>query len=119
MRGNTYPIRLRALPGRTFRAFKAEYPPRLDAEGKANELDAAFGFNTDAGFEPLVRRSIVDPELTDAEFAEFMTKLTDSQFDALAAAAYRLNKGDIDVPFSRAASRLNRLTADASKPPTD
>jgi hypothetical protein len=119
MRGNTYPIRLRALPRPDFRAFKAEFPPRMDAEGKFNDLDAAYDFNTDAGFEALVRRSIVDPELNDAEFAEFMTKLTDNQFAALAIAAHRLNRGDIDVPFSRAASRLNRLTADESKPPTD
>jgi hypothetical protein len=118
MQDNTYPVRLRAMSRPAFRDFKAKYPVRLDAEGKANERDQLFGFDSD-NFEPLLRLSIVDPELTDGEFADFMVKLTDSQFDSLAAAAYRLNKGDIDVPFSRAASRLNRLSADASKQPTD
>lgn len=118
MRENTYPIRLRALPRPEFRAFLAEFPPELDEDGKAGGMDAAFGFSVEAGFPPLLRRSIVDPELDDADFADLMGKLTDSQFDELAATAWRLNKGEISVPFSRAASRLNRLTADESKPPT-
>lgn len=120
MRDSTYPVRVRALSKPDFRAFLAAFPPRVDAEGKSsNELDAAYGFDTDAGFEILVRRSIVDPELDDAEFTDLLGKLTENQFDSLAVVAWQLNKGDIDVPFSRAASRLNRLTADESKPPTD
>lgn len=118
MRENTYPIRLRALPKPEFRAFVAEYPPRFDDDGKPIGMDGAFEINTEEGFEPLVRRSIVDPELDDADFADLMRKLTDSQFDVLAATAWRLNKGEISVPFSRAASRLNRLSGDESKPPT-
>jgi hypothetical protein len=118
MRDSTYPIKLRAMPRPDFRAFLAEFPPRLD-DDKPKGMDDAFGFNTEDGFEPLVRRSIVDPELDDADFADLMGKVTDSQFDTLAAAAWRLNKGEISIPFSRAASRLNRLTGDASKPPTD
>jgi hypothetical protein len=120
MRESTYPIRLRALPKPEYRAFVSEFPPRMDDEGKVSyDLDGMYGFNTELGFEPLVRRSIVDPELDDAEFAELMTKLTDNQFNSLGIAAWMLNRGDIDVPFSRAASRLTRLTADVSKPPTD
>lgn len=111
MRDNTYPVRLRALSRPDFRDFKAKFPVRLDADGKADETDQLFGFDSATGFEPLVRLCLVDPELDDAEFAAFMGKVTDSQFDSLAAAAYRLNKGEIDVPFSRAASRLNRLSA--------
>jgi hypothetical protein len=119
MRDSTYPVRLRALSKPDFRAFLAAFPPRVDAEGKSsNQLDAAYGFDTDAGFETLVRRSVVDPELDDADFADLLGKLTENQFDSLAVVAWQLNKGDIDVPFSRAASRLNRLTADDSKPPT-
>jgi hypothetical protein len=119
MRESTYPIVLRALPRPDFRAFLAEFPPRTDAEGKTNDLDAAYDFNTEAGFEAMVRRCIVDPDLDASDFADLMGKLTENQFTTLALAAHRINRGDIDVPFSRAASRLNRLTADASKPPTD
>lgn len=121
MRDSTYPIRLRALPRYEFEAFKAKFPPRMDAEGEiSNDLDRAYDFNTEAGFEPLVRLSIVDPpDLTDAEFTDLLGKLTESQFESLAVVAWRLNKGEIRVPFSRAASRLNSLTATESKPPTD
>jgi hypothetical protein len=127
MHASTYPIKLRALPKRarpgderpSFREFVAKFPPRLDAEGKiSDDLDRAYDFNTQTGFDALVRLSIVDPELDDADFGDLLSKLTDNQFDTLAVAAWRLNKGDIDVPFSRAASRLNRLTADEPKPPT-
>lgn len=119
MRESTYPIRLRALPKPEFRALMAEYPPPVDADGKqTNELDRFYGFDTDNGFETLVRRSVVDPEMDDAEFAALVGKLTTNQFDSLAVVAWQLNKGDIDVPFSRAASRLNRVTVDDSKPPT-
>ncbi|HEX2551629.1 MAG TPA: hypothetical protein VHK64_08550 [Nocardioidaceae bacterium] len=119
MRENTYPIRLRAMSRPAFRAFLAEFPPRLDDEGKANKLDDTFGFDIDSGAEALLRRSIVDPELDDADFAALTATLTENQFDTLFMAAIRLNRGDVDVPKSRAASRLNRLTADGSSSPTD
>jgi hypothetical protein len=118
MRENTYPIRLRAMSKPDFRAFLADFPPRLVDGEVTDELDKLYGFNTEDGFETLVRRSMVDPDLDSGEFDDLMTKLTDSQFSTLVVAAWRLNKGEIDIPFSRAASRLNRLTADASKPPT-
>lgn len=119
MRDSTYPIILRALSKPEFRTFLAKFPQRRDGEGKVtNDLDEVYGFNTEDGFEALVRLSIVDPDLDADDFDELMTKLTETQFASLVVAAWRLNKGDIDVPFSRAASRLNRLTADASKPPT-
>jgi hypothetical protein len=120
MRESTYPIRLRALSRPDFRAFIAEFPPHLDADGKPKDpLDGVYGINTETAFPELVRRSIVDPVLDDDEFVGLVGKLTDAQYEALVIAAWRLNKGDIDVPFSRAASRLNRLTAAESKPPTD
>jgi hypothetical protein len=119
MRENTYLIRLRAMSRPGFRAFLAEFPPRLDDEGKVNKLDSAFDFNIDSGAEALLRRSIVDPEMDDADFAALVETLTENQFDTLTMAAIRLNRSDVNVPKSRAASRLNRLTADALKQPTD
>lgn len=118
MRQNTYPFRLRGMSGPKFRAFKAQHPIRLKDNGDPERVDARFEFNTETGFEPLTRLSIIDPELSDAQWSELLETLTDNQFDGLSAVAWLLNKGEIDVPFSRAASRLNRLTADEQKPPT-
>lgn len=119
MRANSYPFRLRALPRQDYRAFRAKFPPRTNDDGEITEKrDEFFGFDVDAGAELLLRASIVDPELDDAIWSTLADSLTDRQYDDLFMAAYLLNRGDIDVPFSRAASRLNRLTGADSKPPT-
>lgn len=112
MQDNSYPFVVRAMPTAQFRAFKAAHPVRVGEDGEADKRDAVFDFNADTGFEPLLRLSIVDPELDDAQWAQLLATLTERQFEDLAGAAWMLNRGEIDVPFSRAASRLNRLTAD-------
>jgi hypothetical protein len=117
MRENTYPFRLRALTGREFRTFKAKFPPRLDG-GEIDKRDRMFEFNRDDAIEPLVRASVIDPDIDDARWSALLQTLTDRQLDDLFIAAWLLNRGEIDVPLSRAASRLTRLTVDGSKPPT-
>jgi hypothetical protein len=65
----------------------------------------------DTLFPALVRASTVDPQLDDAEWAELLDeKLTDRQFSDLTDAAWFLNRGEVDIPFSRAASQANRST---------
>lgn len=119
MRDSTYVFRLRGMPGPQFRAFEAKHPIRVDDDGKPKDMrDVRFGFNVDTGADPLVRASIIDPEIDEDQWAQLTEMLTNSQFESLFLAAWLLNKGDIDVPFSRAASRLNRLTGDDSKQPT-
>jgi hypothetical protein len=111
MRDNSYPFRLRALSKSAYRSFKADFPPRIGEDGEVNKRDQAFDFDAEAGFEPLLRMSLVDPDLDDEEWAHLLETLTERQFDDLAGTAWILNRGEIDVPFSRAASRLNRLIA--------
>jgi len=118
MRANTYPFVLRGLPGPQFRAFKAKHPERVDANGAAVKPDDYYGFDITTGFEPLIRTSIVDPQPDELQWSTLMETLTERQFDDLAMAAFLLNRGDVDVPFSRAASRLTRLSAAELKPPT-
>jgi hypothetical protein len=120
MRGATHQFRLRALPRRDYRAFKAKYPPRTNDDGEiADKRDRLVEFDADAGAETLIRASVIDPELTDETWSALLDVLTDRQFDDLFTVAWLLNRDAVDVPFSRAASRLTRITADASKPPTD
>lgn len=118
MRANSYTFRLRALPKPRYRAFLASHPPRLE-DDKLNEQDVTFGFNVEAGFEPLIRMCLVDPELDDDGWSQLMEKLTDRQFDDLALASWYANRGEVDIPFSRAASLSKRVSAAESNSPND
>ena len=109
MAAAVYDFRLRALPSAGFRALLAAHPPRKD-DVDVVVSDADLGFNPDTFFPAIARACIVDPELDDDTWAELDEKLTHRQFDDLAQAAWRLNCGDVDVPFSRAASTLSPVT---------
>lgn len=112
MAEHTYTFRLRAMPRHAWRELMAAHPPRKGDDGELVIEDRITGANRTTVFEPLVRASIVDPELTDAQFAELVGKLTDRQFEDLTTAAWDLNQGSVDIPFSRAASRARRTTSD-------
>jgi hypothetical protein len=111
MREHTYPFRLRAVSKPAFRALVAAYPPRRDAEGNIVPEDRVILCNQDELLPALVRVSVIDPELTAAEWEELLGKITDRQFGDLADAAWFLNRGEIDVPFSVIASRAKRDSA--------
>lgn len=110
MQGSIWEFRLRGLPAPKFRAFKADHPIRIE-DGEQNKQDAVFGFDVDKGFEPLTRMCLVDPELDDETWTDLLDKLTEQQFEELAAAAWYLNRGEVDIPFSSAASRLTQASA--------
>jgi hypothetical protein len=111
MQANVYPFRVRALPPRTYRAFKAEHPIRIEEGGEQHAQDAVFGFNAETGFEPLTRMCLADPELDDAGFDELMESLNELQFEELAAACWIVNKGGLSVPFWSAASEQTESSA--------
>jgi hypothetical protein len=109
MREHTYDFRLRAMKRHDFRAFMAAHPPREDEQGKKE--DAAWGVNRETFFPALIRVSVVDPELDAAEWTDLLdNRLTDYQFQELAVTAWALNAREVDIPFSRAASRLRQAT---------
>jgi hypothetical protein len=112
MRENTYPVRLRALPGPKFRHLVADHPPKRKDDGEIDQAaTGGFDFNPDTFWEPLLRACLVDPEITDAdEWADFLAGITDYQFNELAIAALTLNRGKVDIPFSPAASMMKRTS---------
>jgi uncharacterized NAD(P)/FAD-binding protein YdhS len=116
MKDHTYPFRVRALSRRAYRALVAAHPPRkvTDAEGneKVDDTDS-LGFNVETFFDALLRLALVDPEVDDATWSSLMDRLTDRQFEELAGAAWLLNRQEVDIPFSRAASRNSRSSAPA------
>jgi hypothetical protein len=111
--GNNHDFVLQALPGRDYRALKAQHPPRLDDEGDVVAGDRLLGANIDTLAEPLLRACCVDPELDDATWRSLEPVLTDGQYDQLVNAALLVNQGKVTVPFSRAASKVMRSTEPA------
>ena len=110
MREHTYLFRVRALPRPKFKQLVADHGPRKDPEtGDVDERDKYVGVNVDEFFPLLIRACVVDPVLDEDTWAELLDeKLTDKQFDALQNAAWFINRNDVDVPFSLAASRIRR-----------
>ncbi|WP_037355409.1 hypothetical protein [Amycolatopsis orientalis] len=103
MAESTVEVRFRALTRKPWLKLVADNAPRKD-----RPADQIMGFNTDTMFEALVRESMVSPELDGDQLDAFLDALTSKQFDALAEAAWNLNRKDTpDGPvFSQAASRL-------------
>jgi hypothetical protein len=110
MREHTYEFRLRALPRAEWRALCAEHPPRKADDGSVVDTDR-IGVNADTFYDAIIRACLVDPELTDDDWGQLAGALTDRQYDELADAAWGLNRREVDIPFSRAASRMKRDSA--------
>lgn len=111
MREETYPFLVRALSKPKYRALKAQHPPRKGDDGDVVPEDVAFDVNIETWQEPLLRACLVDPALSDDDWAQTVELLSDRQYEQLVSAAIRVNRGEVDVPFSLAASRLLRSTA--------
>lgn len=109
MREHTYEFRLRALPRLAWRELVAEHPPRKGDDGKVVDADL-IGVNADTFYDAIIRACLVDPELDDGEFGQLTGSVTDRQYDELAEAAWGLNRREVDIPFSHAASRARQAT---------
>jgi hypothetical protein len=119
MRESTATVRLRAMPKPAFRALVQSHPPRRDPE--TNEMvdaDKFLGVNGETFFDALIRACWVDPVLDDADWQQLVAVLSDRQYDELSDAAWSVNRSEVDIPFSPAASRMRRASADESNLPT-
>jgi hypothetical protein len=108
---DTTPFRLRAMPKPRWRAFVGEHPPRKGDDGEIDDRDRIIGVNVDTFYTALIRASVVEPALDDEDWEALLGDdgvLTSRQFDDLADAAWGLNRREVDVPFSPAASRMTR-----------
>lgn len=105
MREHTVTFVLTALARPAWKKLIAEHPPRQDAAGDVDERDKYIGVNRDTFFEAMVRACVTEPDLSDELWDLLLNeKLTDAQFEALSDAAWALNRRDVDIPFSSAAS---------------
>lgn len=111
MAEHTIELRLRALPRRQWAELVAKHPPRRDDGGRTLDADTS-GVNVDAFMAEVLHRCIVDPELPEAEFARLVDEcLTDAQYGQLTETVWTLNRSEVSVPFSRAASTILRASA--------
>lgn len=125
MRENTVEFRFRALHRHVWKALRDRHPPRRKEDGSPDERDAFVGVNMDTVFDDLIRSCLVEPQLdeddwrvllgdSDEERARLEAEgkpveegtLTDRQWNQLADCAWTLNRGEVSVPFSRAASKI-------------
>lgn len=111
MQDSVIEFKLRALPRTkkhgdrrpSFAELKKLHPPR-EVNGEMSREDIMAGFvNAETFADPLVRNSIVDPPLDDDDWDEL--EISQGQFDELVSAAWTLNQGRVDIPFSRAGSQ--------------
>jgi hypothetical protein len=119
MREHTDEYVLRAMPRYKFRKLIIDHPPRLDGNGDPIRADLALGVNRDTFFPELIKASVVSPELDEDDWRWLFGDeaageegvLTDRQFGDLEDAAWFLNRAEVDVPFSHAASLASRNSA--------
>lgn len=110
MAESTVAFRLRALPRRQWAQLVAAHPPRRDEGGRVVDTDAS-GVNIDEFMADALRRCVVDPVLADEDWTSLVDEcLTDAQYTQLSDAAWALNRREVDVPFSLAASRILRAS---------
>jgi hypothetical protein len=110
MREHSYEFRLRALKRPDWRALVDQHQPRKGDDGLVVPTDR-IGVDVSTFYDAILRACLVDPELTDEEFAQLLDSITDRQYDELTEAAWALNRKEVDIPFSRAASEVKRISA--------
>jgi hypothetical protein len=91
----------RGLPRPQWTKLTTEHPPR-----DGDEHDRLLGLNRETFYEAMVRASLAEPVLDEADWAALEPVLSDGQFQALANAAWAVNARDVDVPFSPRVSQI-------------
>jgi hypothetical protein len=125
MHENTVDFVFRALHRHAWKALRDRHPPRCKEDGSPDERDMFVGVNLDTIFDELIRSCLVEPVLDEEDWRVLLGDsdeqrarreaggepvedgtLTDRQWNQLADAAWTLNRGEVSVPFSRAASKI-------------
>lgn len=109
MKAGTITVVLRAMNRKAFRKLCTLHPVRRDEDGTPNREDVGLGVNTETLWDPLIRASWSTPVIDKARMTKLLDEvLSDRQYQVLASVAWEVNRDDVDVPFSYAASRSRR-----------
>lgn len=107
MLASTLSVTLRALPHREYRSLVAKHPARRDEDGHMIPDDVGLGLNEETFPSALILACWVEPAITESKIRTIIDeKLSNRQFLQLAEAAIEANRGDVDIPFSSAASKV-------------
>lgn len=118
MKDFSYPFRVRALTRKAYQALVAAHPPRRDEKGEILEADREMGINQNTFWDPLIRACVVDPVMDDQEWTRLLDELlSDRQYEQLGIAALAVCRGNVDIPFSSAASDLLKTLGGESSAP--
>ncbi len=104
-----FPFKLRGMDDKRWQKLVDKHPPRQLEDGGVDPRDKA-GWNAETFPGALVKATTVFPELDDEDWLALLGdddtegQLTPAQLDELAAAAYKLSKVPVDVPFWSAVS---------------
>lgn len=118
MRESVVRFRLRALPRSEWVAIHARHKAGKDA----SEADKQFGAKMETFFEEVIPKSVVavtdhagDPIEFDAEaeWGPLADDMTERQYSDFCNAVFNLNRGEVSVPFSRAASRRTPASSES------
>lgn len=102
----TVDVRLRALTHKAWADLVAKHPPK----DKSLDFDWAI-------FNEVIPLSIIEPEMDAETRDKLLEGLTQGQWDELAGAAFALNAGPGDVPFSVRASQALQISDETSEQP--
>lgn len=119
MRESIETFTLRALPHRktprdqrpTWDELVQRHPPRRE-NGEVVEADKGVSFNTDTFYDDLIRQCTISPEMDEGDWVDLFGAISEGQFAQLSLAASLVNRGGVDIPFSRAALRAKRRSSD-------
>lgn len=103
-RDSAVKVVLEAIPHRALQALYDEHPPR-----KGNKADESVGYNHETFQAALVRASVVEPQVTDEQWAEFLESVPAGRLTRLYVVADELTGTDVNLPKSSAATTLTRL----------
>lgn len=107
MEASTIVFTVRALSRKAYQGLVAQHPPRRDDKGDVLEDDREMGLNQATFWDPLIRACVVDPELDETQWRRLLDDiLSDRQYEQLASSALVACRGNVDVPFSFAASQI-------------
>jgi hypothetical protein len=110
MREHERVFRLRAIDAKAYSNLIAEHPPTDEQRQQGQDT------NWQTFPAALIAACAIDPEMTVEQAEQLSGTVAYSQWDALFAAAYALNRRAVDIPFSVTASAILAVSEPSSKP---